>query len=72
MSRHGHRLKTTDDKDGVMICPESGFRYAEVSHEQLRCLDWNEDDPLPPHLVTGTKSYDEFKAEAEKAVGVTK
>ena len=30
MSRHGHILKKTDD-GGVMICPESKFRYRELS-----------------------------------------
>jgi UDP-2-acetamido-3-amino-2,3-dideoxy-glucuronate N-acetyltransferase len=72
MSRHGHRLKTSDSKDGIMICPESGFRYAEVSPGQLRCLDLNEDDPLPSHLAKGTKSYDEFRNEAAKTAGVVK
>ena len=29
MSRHGHRL-VAPDADGIMRCPESGFRYKEV------------------------------------------
>ena len=29
MSRHGHRLDAPD-ADGVMRCPESGYRYQEV------------------------------------------
>jgi UDP-2-acetamido-3-amino-2,3-dideoxy-glucuronate N-acetyltransferase len=28
----------------------------------LRCLDLDEESPLPPHLAQGTKSYDDFKA----------
>lgn len=46
MSRHGHRLQNPDS-DGVMICPESGWRYKEVEPGVLRCLDWPEDEPLP-------------------------
>jgi UDP-2-acetamido-3-amino-2,3-dideoxy-glucuronate N-acetyltransferase len=36
MSRHGHRL--VDEGSGVMVCPESGLRYAEQSGA-LRCLN---------------------------------
>jgi UDP-2-acetamido-3-amino-2,3-dideoxy-glucuronate N-acetyltransferase len=46
MSRHGHRL-TQLDNDGNYICPESGWRYQEVEPGVLRCLDWDEDKPLP-------------------------
>jgi UDP-2-acetamido-3-amino-2,3-dideoxy-glucuronate N-acetyltransferase len=46
MSRHGHRLKKTTS-DGMMVCPESGWRYQEVAPGLLRCLDWAEDSPLP-------------------------
>lgn len=63
MSRHGHRLPTPD-KDGVMRCPESGFRYKEVQPGIVRCLDLNEDAPLPEELSVGSKSYDEFKVHA--------
>ena len=58
MSRHGHRLKP--GPDGSMICPESGFRYAEAAG-QLRCLDLDEEQPLPAGLNQGKKGYDEFK-----------
>ena len=60
MSRHGHRLAKCDP-DGVMVCPESGYRYREVSPGVLRCLDLDEDAPLPPELAKGKKTYDEFK-----------
>jgi UDP-2-acetamido-3-amino-2,3-dideoxy-glucuronate N-acetyltransferase len=60
MSRHGHRLKDPD-ADGVMICPESGYRYKEVSPGVLRCLDLDEEAPLPPELSVGEVPYDEFK-----------
>lgn len=59
MSRHGHRLKP--GKDGVMICPESGFRYQEASPGVLKCLDLDEEAPLPAELARGAKSYDDFK-----------
>ena len=47
MSRHGLRLAQSDP-GGVMICPESGWRYREIEAGVLRCLDWPEDEPLPP------------------------
>jgi UDP-2-acetamido-3-amino-2,3-dideoxy-glucuronate N-acetyltransferase len=59
MSRHGHRLDGPDS-DGVMTCPESGFRYQLA--DRLRCLDLDEDVPLPSTLAKGTKTYDEFKS----------
>ena len=46
MSRHGHRLPDPDAA-GIMLCPESGWRYREVEPNVLRCLDWPEDEPLP-------------------------
>ncbi len=46
MSRHGHRLPEPD-ADGIMVCPESGWRYREIEPGVLRCLDWPEDQPLP-------------------------
>ena len=46
ISRHGHRLTEQDDKDN-WVCPQSGWRYREVSPGVLRCLDWPEDEPLP-------------------------
>lgn len=60
MSRHGHRLEGLES-DGIMVCPESGFRY-QLSDNGLRCLDLDEGAPLPSILTTGTKTYDEFKA----------
>ena len=60
MSRHGHRLGAPD-ASGAMVCPESGYRYREVEPGVLRCLDLDEDAPLPKELATGAKSYDEFK-----------
>ena len=45
MTRHGHRLAGLDS-EGVMVCPESGWRYREESPGVLRCLDWAEDRRL--------------------------
>lgn len=46
MSRHGYRL-TRLGQDGDWICPQSGWRYREIQPGILRCLDWDEDMPLP-------------------------
>ena len=45
MSRHGHRLGKPN-AEGLMICPESGWRYRETEPGVLRCLDWPEDKAL--------------------------
>lgn len=45
MSRHGHKLGKPD-ADGVMRCPESGWRYREVEPGVVRCLDRSEDEAL--------------------------
>jgi UDP-2-acetamido-3-amino-2,3-dideoxy-glucuronate N-acetyltransferase len=59
MSRHGHTLRTSDN-EGIMVCPESGYRYAEANGN-LRCLDLDENVPLPEAQTKGTKPYDSFK-----------
>lgn len=59
MSRHGHRLARVDG-EGVMTCPESGFRY-QAKDSSLRCLDLDEEAPLPEHLAVGDKPYGELK-----------
>jgi UDP-2-acetamido-3-amino-2,3-dideoxy-glucuronate N-acetyltransferase len=60
MSRHGHVLKKVD-ADNVMTCPESGLRYQFNHVGELRCLDLDEDVPLPEKLAVGNKVYDDFK-----------
>jgi UDP-2-acetamido-3-amino-2,3-dideoxy-glucuronate N-acetyltransferase len=60
MSRHGLPLKKPD-AEGIMLCPESGYRYKEVEKGILRCLDLDEDKPLPGDKALGKKCYDEFK-----------
>jgi UDP-2-acetamido-3-amino-2,3-dideoxy-glucuronate N-acetyltransferase len=62
MSRHGHRLAGSDS-DGIMRCPESGLRYRELAPGILRCVDLDEESPLPEEQRIGTKTYDELKAQ---------
>jgi UDP-2-acetamido-3-amino-2,3-dideoxy-glucuronate N-acetyltransferase len=63
MSRHGHRLHG----HGIMVCPESGFRYAEREPGLLRCLDLDEDAALPENLRVGAARYDDLKEKAASA-----
>ncbi len=58
MSRHGHRLAF--DASGSAACPESGLRY-KLEGGGVRCLDLDEEAPLPEALRTGERSYDAFK-----------
>ena len=44
VGRHGQRLG--EAIAGIMICPQSGLRYQELSPGQLACLDF-EDDSVP-------------------------
>ena len=59
MSRHGHKLHA--GPDGIMKCPETGYRYQEVKPGVLRCLDLDEEAKLPVELSRGTVSYGELK-----------
>ncbi len=60
MSRHGLPLPEPDES-GIMVCPESGFRYKLLENEQICCLDLDEESPLPVELTTGRKTYDDYK-----------
>ena len=60
MSRHGIKLGKPD-ADGIMVCPESGYRFKEIEHGVLRCLDLDEEEALPPEKSVGKIPYDEFK-----------
>jgi UDP-2-acetamido-3-amino-2,3-dideoxy-glucuronate N-acetyltransferase len=60
MSRHGILLPKPD-KNGIMVCPESGWRYQQVESGIVRCLDWDEEKSLPTEKAIGTRRYDEFK-----------
>jgi len=59
MSRHG--LPLTPGPDGIMVCKESGYRYQEVEPGLLRCLDLDEDAPLPSEKAVGSVCYDDLK-----------
>jgi len=63
MSRHGNRLGKPDG-EGIMRCPEHGHRYQELQPGVLRCLDLNEEMPLPKEVSKGTKLYRELKKSA--------
>jgi UDP-2-acetamido-3-amino-2,3-dideoxy-glucuronate N-acetyltransferase len=65
MSRHGHRLPEPDS-DGIMVCPESGYRYKEIKKGVVRCLDLDEEAPLPPEKSVGKTPYDDFKKSKTK------
>jgi UDP-2-acetamido-3-amino-2,3-dideoxy-glucuronate N-acetyltransferase len=58
ISRHG--LPMHADEGGIFRCPESGLRYREVAPDILRCLDLDEDAPLPEKFKKGTVYYDEI------------
>ncbi len=60
MSRHGIRLPKPDS-NGIMVCPESGYRYKEVEPGVVGCLDLDEDASLPPEKAIGKIPYDDFK-----------
>ena len=59
MSRHGLVLRNPDS-EGNMKCPESGFTY-RLSDHKMRCMDLDEEAPLPHHASTGKAKYDQFK-----------
>jgi len=45
MSRHGHSL-VEKDADGNWVCPESKWRYRELTPGVLQCIDFAEDEAL--------------------------
>jgi UDP-2-acetamido-3-amino-2,3-dideoxy-glucuronate N-acetyltransferase len=65
MSRHGQRLNPPD-ADGIMVCPESGLRFRETEPGCVRCLDLDEDAPLPPALSVGTQPYRDCSANTQR------
>jgi UDP-2-acetamido-3-amino-2,3-dideoxy-glucuronate N-acetyltransferase len=60
ISRHGIRLPQPD-AEGIMVCPESGYRYKEIEPGVVRCLDLDEESPLPADKSVGKIAYDDFK-----------
>jgi UDP-2-acetamido-3-amino-2,3-dideoxy-glucuronate N-acetyltransferase len=65
MSRHGIKLDKPD-ANGIMVCPESGYRYKQVKSGLLRCLDIDEEAPLPPEMAVGKIRYDDLKKSSAK------
>jgi UDP-2-acetamido-3-amino-2,3-dideoxy-glucuronate N-acetyltransferase len=59
VSRHGVPLGRPDH-DGICTCPESGMRYQE-KNGVLRCLDLDEDEPLPDAMASSVVSYRDVK-----------
>lgn len=62
MSRHGHRLNF--DASGVAQCPESKLRYqlqTIAGHQQVRCLDLDEEQSLSVEHSVGNLDYRSFK-----------
>ncbi|MFY9343806.1 MAG: acyltransferase [Planctomycetota bacterium] len=64
MSRHGHKL-VAKAGEKVMTCPESGYRY-QLDGARLRCLDLDEEAPLPAAKATGTVAYRDFKKPGDR------
>ena len=48
VGRHGHRLVATE-REEELACPETGWRYRFEAPERLRCLELDEEAPLPEH-----------------------
>lgn len=61
MSRHGHRLRK-QNSNGIMMCNESSFRYKEISPGLVKCIDLNEETPLPKDMAISKILYDDLKA----------
>jgi len=62
IGRHGIPL-TKLDGNGIMVCPESDYRYKEVKPGVVRCLDLDESVPLPPEKAVGKVLYSDIKKE---------
>jgi len=60
ISRHGIPLSKPDSK-GIMICPESDYRYQQVKPGLIKCLDLDEDKTLPSDKTIGKSSYRKLK-----------
>jgi UDP-2-acetamido-3-amino-2,3-dideoxy-glucuronate N-acetyltransferase len=60
ISRHGIPLHQPD-AEGIMVCPESGHRYKEVEAGVVKCLDLDEDAPLPRDQAVGKVLYSDLK-----------
>ncbi len=59
VSRHGLPMKDPDE-NGVYTCPESGLKYKVNEAGELKCLDLDEEAPLPEDMKTGNDFYDDI------------
>jgi UDP-2-acetamido-3-amino-2,3-dideoxy-glucuronate N-acetyltransferase len=55
MSRHGHKLAASGE-EGLFVCPESGYLYRLID-DVMRCLDRDEEAPLPEEQAVGVVRY---------------
>ena len=60
ISRHGIPLPDPD-AEGVMVCPESNYRYKEIVQGTVVCLDLDEIAPLPLEEATGKVLYRDLR-----------
>jgi UDP-2-acetamido-3-amino-2,3-dideoxy-glucuronate N-acetyltransferase len=60
MSRHGHVMRNPT-REGILRCPESGLKYKIHDYKTLKCIDLEEDEPLPEKLSKGERGYWEVK-----------
>ena len=58
VSRYGHEL--VFDANNMSVCPEAQFQY-KLENGVVRCLDVDENTPLPAQAVKGDKRYSEYK-----------
>ncbi len=59
MSRHGYPLKK--NTQGIFVCPESQLRY-QLEQGVMRCLDLDEQVPLPLSLAKAELTYPQYKS----------
>ena len=61
VSRHGHPLRP--NAECKLVCPESGWSYVE-ENGRLRCVEQDEEAPLPEALREGREGYRHFSPKA--------
>jgi UDP-2-acetamido-3-amino-2,3-dideoxy-glucuronate N-acetyltransferase len=64
VSRHGIPLRQPN-AEGIMVCHESGYRYKEVEPGVVKCLDLDEDAPLPLEQAVGRVFYRDVAAKKQ-------
>ena len=69
MSRHGHLLEKPN-AEGLMMCPESGYHYRETEPGVLRCLDIDENEPMPADKARARSRTARTRSKAAIRLGV--